>query len=328
MIVYRKAVNNEGQFQAFQRFSSSKLVLKTFESYFSALNHYKIGSKSSRQAQTRKLFLNHYRWLYAEASHSELRHTSFTFWIIIGVCMQIGAIKNSSLAQTCKLFLNHYRWLYIEGGHSALRFIGSFQTVVIKLKWAWGCAPFKDTVTITVTDDFYISRFRQGVHVATAVTCNMCVHIFRPFYIRYVHLYVHSCVCTFMCMYIHVYVHSCVCKFMCMYIHVYVRLLLVTKYYRTTLSKNPKKLLISSTVTVFMMKTSRPFSPGSVSSCFYWNLWDLCVCVCVCCVGSFVCVLCAVNVFMIQMSRPFPPGSVSSCLEYSCVCVCVCVCAV
>jgi hypothetical protein len=34
----------EGQFQAFQRFSSSKLVLKTVESCFVALNYYGNGS--------------------------------------------------------------------------------------------------------------------------------------------------------------------------------------------------------------------------------------------------------------------------------------------
>ncbi len=34
----------EGQFQAFQRFSSSKLVLKTFENRSAALNYYGIGS--------------------------------------------------------------------------------------------------------------------------------------------------------------------------------------------------------------------------------------------------------------------------------------------
>jgi hypothetical protein len=34
----------EGQFQAFQRFSSSKLVLKTVESCFVALNYYENGS--------------------------------------------------------------------------------------------------------------------------------------------------------------------------------------------------------------------------------------------------------------------------------------------
>ncbi len=37
----------EGQFQAFQRFSSSKLVLKTVESCFAALNYYGNGSRYS-----------------------------------------------------------------------------------------------------------------------------------------------------------------------------------------------------------------------------------------------------------------------------------------
>ncbi len=36
----------EGQFRDFQRFSSSKLVLKTVESCFAALNYYGNGSKS------------------------------------------------------------------------------------------------------------------------------------------------------------------------------------------------------------------------------------------------------------------------------------------
>jgi hypothetical protein len=41
----------EGQFQAFQRFASSKLVLKTVESCFAALNYYENGSsKISPQA--------------------------------------------------------------------------------------------------------------------------------------------------------------------------------------------------------------------------------------------------------------------------------------
>jgi hypothetical protein len=35
----------EGQFQAFQQFSSSKLVLKSVESCFVALNYYENGSK-------------------------------------------------------------------------------------------------------------------------------------------------------------------------------------------------------------------------------------------------------------------------------------------
>ncbi len=34
----------EGQFQVFQRFSGSKLVLNTVESRFAALNYYEIGS--------------------------------------------------------------------------------------------------------------------------------------------------------------------------------------------------------------------------------------------------------------------------------------------
>ncbi len=34
----------EGRFQVFQRFSSSKLVLKTIESCFTGLNYYDIGS--------------------------------------------------------------------------------------------------------------------------------------------------------------------------------------------------------------------------------------------------------------------------------------------
>jgi hypothetical protein len=38
----------EGQLQVFQRFSSSKLVLKTVESCFMALNHYGNGSRSHR----------------------------------------------------------------------------------------------------------------------------------------------------------------------------------------------------------------------------------------------------------------------------------------
>jgi hypothetical protein len=39
----------EGQFQAFQRFSSSKLVLKTVESCFAAPNYYENGSKGIRE---------------------------------------------------------------------------------------------------------------------------------------------------------------------------------------------------------------------------------------------------------------------------------------
>jgi hypothetical protein len=35
----------EGQFQVFQRFSSGKLVLKTVESCFVALNYYENGSR-------------------------------------------------------------------------------------------------------------------------------------------------------------------------------------------------------------------------------------------------------------------------------------------
>ncbi len=42
----------EGQFQLFQRFSCSKLVLKTAESRFDALNYYENGSTSSSLIHT------------------------------------------------------------------------------------------------------------------------------------------------------------------------------------------------------------------------------------------------------------------------------------
>jgi hypothetical protein len=41
----------EGQFQVFQRFSSSKLVLRTVESRFTALNYYENGSTLSIQRE-------------------------------------------------------------------------------------------------------------------------------------------------------------------------------------------------------------------------------------------------------------------------------------
>jgi hypothetical protein len=42
----------EGQFHAFQRFSSSKLVLKTVESRLAALNYYENGSNYKRHLRT------------------------------------------------------------------------------------------------------------------------------------------------------------------------------------------------------------------------------------------------------------------------------------
>jgi hypothetical protein len=61
----------EGQFQVFQRFSSSKLVLKTVESCFSALNYYENGSTDAAAAAADGMVSSEF-----EGREATLRHVA------------------------------------------------------------------------------------------------------------------------------------------------------------------------------------------------------------------------------------------------------------
>ena len=65
----------EGQFQVFQRFSSSKLVLETVESCFVALNYYEKGSSFANRLAVSKFFYLRPRSRYTNIfTHTHIAH--------------------------------------------------------------------------------------------------------------------------------------------------------------------------------------------------------------------------------------------------------------
>ncbi len=85
----------EGQFQAFQRLSSSKLLLQTVESCFAALNSYKNGSSDKLE------------------SAMETAESLLVFFFV-HVCMYIFSARSHMIQCVCVCMCmfsaHHHRW--------------------------------------------------------------------------------------------------------------------------------------------------------------------------------------------------------------------------